>query len=1057
MVAFKEFQPYLQSVINALQRDTQQGRYVSTLAGLPLRVQTHESSTSKRQEQQEEKREQIAVLEGLRKYAPNHVLLVGKPGSGKTTSLRKLLWEEAERCIQVIVQAEIEIPQIPVLIELRNLRSSVLGAIQEKLSWWLNLDDQRLKSFLRDQRFLILLDGLNELPSDQAWKEVDQFRQLCTELNIPLIITTRELGSGLFDGGITKLEMLPLTETQMREFVCKHLPETGGELLRQIQGRLQELAETPLLLQILCEVFADKGEIPENRGDLFRKEFARRYENFKPERSRNVSEDSRRSKFDLLCRLAFAMIQGEPHTDPCKPTASWITISRDKAARILASCLAGNQIAKLEEITKAKEWLEDLVEWDLLQVASDPNYIEFHHQLFQEYYAAEYLLHDLTNINDKEFKFCYLNYLKWTEVIMLMLSLIDERDFGGNGEEQVVRVMKLALGIDLLPTIDLILGATLAGASRQNFHEKTVGLINALELKIFVGEEIQDSNQFFCIVDGRISPQPSLLEIASRISPHFKAFYEEGWLKHNLPYLNQGLRIRLLNQTSSNAIVPYLLRIISTEDMETVAGMDICDNAIKQLAVIRTRESNEAILQIFNNSDSHYKFVITKELAKANNPQNDLILEKLLSIEKLSGEDNVAKGIRKAIQDKQILQSYPFEQEWYRRYLEFDEIRNAKANALFWNLYMLWILGDRWSLSVLTKLLNDNDLDRYHSNFMMQFSFRFSQMNENNFHKYYLKAMEEADTKAFIYYFGLKSEENERATSTLIKWLRNDLFVDYQSDIVRALSNAKPNSDLFDILFDVLEENEDSDGVRMQAISTLKKIGTPECLSRLLDYLFSSKLAEMPETYEIDEVLGAIAAIQSRCGFYNYEIAQQVEVKGKEPDGFSKKDEYERILAILQNMALVIERNPGTFHSIGEEALRDHFLVQLNGIYEGQATGETFNRRGKTDIIVRLRGENIFIGECKFWGGEIKLLETLDQLLSYSTVRDDQLGMLIFNRNKNIAAVLRQIPSIIKGHSSFHQELDHSETQFRFTLKHPDEPKYSLYLAVLVFDVPSIS
>lgn len=882
MVAPKEFQSYLQSIINALQRDTQQGgrdRYVSTLAGLPLRVQTTEPSASKRQERQEKRREQLAVLEGLRKYAPNHVLLVGKPGSGKTTSLRQLLWEEAERCIQAVVQAEIEIPPIPVLIELRNLRGSVLVVIQEKLSWWLNLDEQTLKSLLRDRQLLILLDGLNELPSDQAWKEVDQFRQLCTELNLPLIITTRELGSGLFDGNITKLEMLPLTELQMQEFVCKHLPETGGELLRQIQGRLQELAETPLLLQMLCEVFADKGEIPENRGDLFRKEFARRYEKFKPERSRNVSEDSRRFKFDLLCCLAFAMIQGEPHTDPCKPTASWITISKNKAARILASCLAGDQAATLEEITKAKEWLEDLVEWDLLQVASEPNCIEFHHQLFQEYYAAEYLLHDLTNINDKEFKFCYLNYLKWTEVITLMLSLIDEQDFGGSGEEQVIRVMKLALGIDLLPTIDLMLGAKLAGASRQNFHEKTVSLINALELKIFVGEELQDNDQFFCIVDGRTSPQPSLLEIASKISPHFKTFYEEGWLKHNLPYLHQGLRIRLLNQTSSNAIVPYLVRITSTEDKETVAGMDVYDNAIKQLASIRTSESKEAILQIFNNSDSHYKFVVAEELAKASDPQNNSILEELLSIEKLSGEDNVAKGIEKAIWGKQVLQSYPVEEEWYRHYLEFDEIRNAKAKALFWNLYLLWILGDLWFLSVLAKLLKNKDLDRYHSNFMMQFSFRFSKMNENNFYKYYLKAMEEADTKAFIYYFGLKSEENEHATSTLIKWLRNDLFVNYQSDIIQALSNAKPNSDLFDILFEILEENGDYDGVRVQAISTLKKTGTPECLSRLLDYLFSSKLAEMPETYEIDGVLGAIAAIQSRCGFYNYEIAESFQLE----------------------------------------------------------------------------------------------------------------------------------------------------------------------------------
>jgi hypothetical protein len=40
-----------------------------------------------------------------------------------------------------------------------------------------------------------------------------------------------------------------------------------------------------------------------------------------------------------------------------------------------------------------------------------------------------------------------------------------------------------------------------------------------------------------------------------------------------------------------------------------------------------------------------------------------------------------------------------------------------------------------------------------------------------------------------------------------------------------------------------------------------------------------------------------------------------------------------------------------------EEDLRQHFLVQLNGQYEGQATGETFNFQGKTDILIRAEEE----------------------------------------------------------------------------------------------------
>jgi hypothetical protein len=57
--------------------------------------------------------------------------------------------------------------------------------------------------------------------------------------------------------------------------------------------------------------------------------------------------------------------------------------------------------------------------------------------------------------------------------------------------------------------------------------------------------------------------------------------------------------------------------------------------------------------------------------------------------------------------------------------------------------------------------------------------------------------------------------------------------------------------------------------------------------------------------------------------------------------------EYEHILEIMSNMVHVIERSPEAFKGMREEDLRQHFLVQLNGQYEGQATGETFNFQGK--------------------------------------------------------------------------------------------------------------
>lgn len=60
---------------------------------------------------EEQKTEKLDVLEGLRKYAKDHLLLIGKPGSGKSTALVRLLLEEAQKAQQE-PQA-----QIPVLVE----------------------------------------------------------------------------------------------------------------------------------------------------------------------------------------------------------------------------------------------------------------------------------------------------------------------------------------------------------------------------------------------------------------------------------------------------------------------------------------------------------------------------------------------------------------------------------------------------------------------------------------------------------------------------------------------------------------------------------------------------------------------------------------------------------------------------------------------------------------------------------------------------------------------------------------------------------------------------
>ena len=166
--------------------------------------------------------------------------------------------------------------------------------------------------------------------------------------------------------------------------------------------------------------------------------------------------------------------------------------------------------------------------------------------------------------------------------------------------------------------------------------------------------------------------------------------------------------------------------------------------------------------------------------------------------------------------------------------------------------------------------------------------------------------------------------------------------------------------------------------------------------------------------------------------------------------------EYEHILSVISNMVVVMERSPRAFSGMSEEDLRQHFLVQLNGQYEGQATGETFNFEGKTDILIRVEGKNIFIAECKFWRGPASLREALDQLLGYVSWRDTKTALLIFNREKSFSSVFDKIPEAIKAHPNFKREVSYdSETGFRYIFHHRDDKNKELILTVLAFEVPA--
>jgi hypothetical protein len=158
---------------------------------------------------------------------------------------------------------------------------------------------------------------------------------------------------------------------------------------------------------------------------------------------------------------------------------------------------------------------------------------------------------------------------------------------------------------------------------------------------------------------------------------------------------------------------------------------------------------------------------------------------------------------------------------------------------------------------------------------------------------------------------------------------------------------------------------------------------------------------------------------------------------------------YDEIIAVLGSAMRSLERHPGKFGEWDEESLRDVLLLFLNAQFEGAAHGEAFNAKGHTDLLIRVEGENLFIGECKIWHGPSEFDKAIDQLLGYTTWRDSRLALILFVKTKDVAQTAGRARATLEARPEFEHWLVGSD-RARAKIRWVDDRARTATVALLV-------
>ena len=208
---------------------------------------------------------------------PRVVLIEGKPGMGKTTYCKKVVFDWATgkhatgNCFTKFV--------IVLLIKCRDVESDLWEAIEDQLLPREVGEDERERffDFIRHNQsnVLVVLDGLDEVSEKKLpmFSEIIQGRVLP---NCPLVATARhEAGVKVRKYCDTLLEVEGFTKEDVETFIRNYFrakQNLAKQLIAHLSGdyKLHEILTNPLNTALLCLVYEDlDGVFPESRTKLY--------------------------------------------------------------------------------------------------------------------------------------------------------------------------------------------------------------------------------------------------------------------------------------------------------------------------------------------------------------------------------------------------------------------------------------------------------------------------------------------------------------------------------------------------------------------------------------------------------------------------------------------------------------------------------------------------------------------------------------------------------------------------------------------------------------------